>query len=126
MFRLPSLALARGRSRLLSTTHNKIMVDSPFTGEIVAEVPLASEEEAAAVVAAADAAQREWKRVPLADRLKACEAFLANVEANKDVIAKVGGRAGERGGRCRPCPPVSCHWHGVPGRRRSPCRWASR
>lgn len=91
--RLARAAASRCRlapARLFSVAHNKIVVDSPFSGEVVAEVPLASQKEADVVVTKSQAAQKQWKASAFSDRVAVCEQFIKNVEANRDVIAKVG------------------------------------
>jgi acyl-CoA reductase-like NAD-dependent aldehyde dehydrogenase len=87
--RINRLALPRAASRQLSVAHNKVLVDSPYTGGVVAEIPLASEREAAEVVAKAAAAQRAWKETSLESRKLVVQQFLKSVEHNRDAIAKV-------------------------------------
>lgn len=87
--RINRLALPRAASRQLSVAHNKLLVDSPYTGGVVAEIPLASEREAAEVVAKAAAAQRAWKETSLDSRKHVVQQFLKSVEHNRDAIAKV-------------------------------------
>lgn len=126
MFRLPSRFLAPvARAvpmRGLATAHSKFLVESPYSGEVVAELPLATEAEAAKAVQSAVAAQKEWKGTTLQQRIRVVEGFLAHVDANRDAIARV-----------RACirvvlraMDVSKSTGSVFRCRRSRCRWASR
>ncbi len=65
-----------------------IRVDNPFSGEVVAEVPLATEAEANALVSRSAAAQRAWAKAPLAERIALCRAFVAAFEARGEEIAR--------------------------------------
>ena len=56
---------------------------SPIDGSLVAERPLASSADALAAVARARAAQAEWRRVPLAQRMAICVAFADVMGADK-------------------------------------------
>lgn len=75
--------------RAWSASSGKIVVESPYSGETVAEIPLISEASAMKQVDAAAAAQAAWAQSDLSHRIAVCEAFLNNVEANKNRIAEV-------------------------------------
>src|SRR5262245_51721059 len=55
----------------------KVIVDSPYSGETVAEVPYLSADEAQAAIARASKAQRAWAGTKLEERLALCERFCA-------------------------------------------------
>jgi acyl-CoA reductase-like NAD-dependent aldehyde dehydrogenase len=65
-----------------------LKVESPFSGERVAEVPLAELPEARKLVARAREAQRAWREVPLAERIAQVERFQAAIAADKERIAR--------------------------------------
>lgn len=65
-----------------------LKVESPFSGDAVAEVPVLGLEESARLVARANEAQRAWRRTPLAERVALVERFNAAVEADKERIAR--------------------------------------
>ncbi|MBI3451941.1 MAG: aldehyde dehydrogenase family protein, partial [Rhodospirillales bacterium] len=60
---------------------------SPIDGKVLVERPLASAKDIAAALAAAKAAQRDWRNVPLAERAKLCTGFVEAMEASKAEIA---------------------------------------
>ena len=64
----------------------EIAVVSPIDGSVVARRRLAGAGEIAAALAAARAAQRAWRAVPLAGRLGACRRFVAAMLAKKQAI----------------------------------------
>ena len=66
------------------TTH--VRVDNPANGEIVAEIPYLSLEEARIAINKASTAQREWSQTPISMRVKAIEKF---VEALKKMAPEV-------------------------------------
>jgi acyl-CoA reductase-like NAD-dependent aldehyde dehydrogenase len=78
--------------RAWSASTGKIVVESPYSGETVAEIPLISEASAMKQVDAAAAAQAAWAQSELSQRIAVCDAFLSNVEANKNRIAEVIAR----------------------------------
>ena len=61
---------------------------SPIDGRVVVERPLAGESEIAAALAAARDAQRDWKRVPVAERANACARMVDAFVARRDEIAE--------------------------------------
>lgn len=71
-----------------TVAHNKIVVESPYSGEVVAEVPLSTAFEAGAVVAKASRAQLAWRSSSLAQRVAACQAFSSYVDKNSAKIAR--------------------------------------
>ena len=108
-------------ARALSAGASVIRVDSPYSGEIVAEVPLASSKEAAAVVDAAKRAQVQWRSSSLPERVAVCQQFLKNVEANRDVIAKVRGDTGAPVAVPRPrCPRARVYAGNLPANGQTP------
>ena len=60
---------------------------SPIDGSVVAEVLLATDREIDAALEAAVRAQREWKRIPLADRTAICGRMVDWMVARADEIA---------------------------------------
>lgn len=97
------LGWSRGLSRHFSVVYGQrsFQVESPYSGEIVADIPLANELEAARTVAAASTAQKEWRTTSLDARIAVVQAFMENVEKNKDSIAKVASFVCRR--RLRSC-----------------------
>src|SRR5689334_3181951 len=65
-----------------------IRVDDPYRGDLVAEVPLASREEADALVTRAARAQERWGKAPLAERIALCNGWVTKFEARKEEIAR--------------------------------------
>ncbi len=63
-----------------------VRVVSPADGAVVAEYPLATDAEVEAAVAAAQRAQAEWRRVPLAERRRLVEAFVDAMLAMREEI----------------------------------------
>jgi acyl-CoA reductase-like NAD-dependent aldehyde dehydrogenase len=61
---------------------------SPIDGRVVVERPLAGKSEIAAALAAARDAQRDWKRVPVAERADACARMVDAFVARRDEIAE--------------------------------------
>ena len=59
---------------------------SPVNGKLYAERPTASQKAIAATFAAAHAAQVEWKRLPIAERARACTAAVDAMAAMRDEI----------------------------------------
>jgi acyl-CoA reductase-like NAD-dependent aldehyde dehydrogenase len=73
-----------------------IDVDNPATGETYASVPLASREEALVLLGRAAAAQRDWARTPLAQRVALVERFCERALAAKEPIARdITGQMGK-------------------------------
>lgn len=62
-------------------------VDDPFSGEIVAEIPLLSPEAARATVERVAAVQRRWSRTPISERIALCNAFVEAFAAKGEAIA---------------------------------------
>ena len=65
---------------------SEIVCISPIDGGVVDRRPTLSGESVAAALAAARAAQREWARVPLAERCAKALAFLDAMLAMKDEV----------------------------------------
>ena len=61
---------------------------SPIDGRVVADLPLASEAEVAAVLARARAAQPGWRRTPLPERAAAASRLVDAFVARRDEIAR--------------------------------------
>lgn len=61
-------------------------VVEPFTGDVLAEVPMGTEEDVEHAVEAARAAQAEWTRVPVAERAAVLQRYQDLVLANKDAL----------------------------------------
>ena len=84
---------------------NDIVCISPVDGSEVARRRIATEGEIAAALSAARQAQREWSRVPLAERKAKMIAFLAALQAQNDEIvpelAMQMGRPVRYGGELR-------------------------
>lgn len=64
------------------------VVDDPYRGDIVAEVPLFDEARAHSIVERAAAAQRDWARRPLEERIAVCHAFVAALDRRSDDVAR--------------------------------------
>ena len=64
------------------------IVDNPYSGETVAEVPLANEAQALQIVERASRAQRAWATTTLDERLALCERFCEQFLAASDTIAR--------------------------------------
>lgn len=67
---------------------NSMPVVNPGTGEHFADVPLSSAEEVDAAAKAAAAAFREWRRVPVPDRIQYLFALKQLLEENMDMLAR--------------------------------------
>jgi aldehyde dehydrogenase family protein len=84
---------------------NDIVCISPVDGSEVARRRVASDSEVAATLAAAGRAQREWSKVPLAERKAKILAFLAAMQAQNDEVvpelAMQMGRPVRYGGELR-------------------------
>ena len=84
---------------------NDIVCISPVDGSVVARRPIATDSEIARAQAAARQAQREWSRVPLAERKAKVLAFLEALRAQNDEIvpelAMQMGRPVRYGGELR-------------------------
>lgn len=63
------------------------VVESPFSGELVAEVPLLSADGARAQVERSFAAHRAWSQTTLEERISLCERVCEQLLANRDRIA---------------------------------------
>jgi acyl-CoA reductase-like NAD-dependent aldehyde dehydrogenase len=63
-------------------------VDNPFSGEIVAEIPLLDAREVEGLVARAARAQKAWARTSVAERVALCEKFCAAFEQDGEQIAR--------------------------------------
>lgn len=82
------------------------IVDDPFSGETVAEVPLLSPAEALALVARSSDVQRAWAETPLSERITLCERFCERLlEAApgiaRDVSRQMGKPLGQAEGEVR-------------------------
>jgi acyl-CoA reductase-like NAD-dependent aldehyde dehydrogenase len=72
-----------------------IVCISPIDGQELARRPILSEVEIQAALGRARAAQREWRNVPLADRIVAVSAFLdALLAMNQDVVPEIAQQMG--------------------------------
>ena len=84
---------------------NDIVCISPVDGSEVARRRIATDSEVAATLAAAGRAQREWSKVPLAERKAKILAFLAAMQAQNDEVvpelAMQMGRPVRYGGELR-------------------------
>ena len=67
---------------------SSVRAESPFSGEVVGEVPLLDLPAAVHLLEASARAQRDWARVALAERIKLVERFHEAVLANKEKIAR--------------------------------------
>jgi malonate-semialdehyde dehydrogenase (acetylating)/methylmalonate-semialdehyde dehydrogenase len=72
----------------VSTAPGRADVFNPSTGQVIAQVPLATAEEAAAAVSAAAAALPDWATTPVVDRARILFKFREVLLANFDKIAK--------------------------------------
>lgn len=61
---------------------------SPIDGSVFAERELATAAQIESALTTAVAAQRHWRKVPLADRMTICRLFVAAMEAQADVIGE--------------------------------------
>lgn len=66
-----------------------IQVLNPSTEEVISEVPSCSREEVQEVIEFAEAAQKEWKKKPAAERAKYLTRLAEEVRKNKDYLARV-------------------------------------
>ena len=64
-----------------------LTLDNPFTGEVACELPILDLDEARAAVDRAQAAQRAWRRTPIAERASLVRAFAKSARAWKEDIA---------------------------------------
>lgn len=65
-----------------------IEVINPATGAVVDTVPAATEADVANAVACAKAAQKDWAKVPVHERVEIMYKFIALVEENKEDLAR--------------------------------------
>ncbi len=65
-----------------------IPVTNPYDGSLVDTVPDATKEDVDRAVACAKQAQKEWKRVPVYERVERIEAFLGLVRQQKEDLAR--------------------------------------
>ena len=63
-------------------------VDNPYTGKVYASIPFIGEKEAKDILSASASAQKVWRNVPLSDRMKVCEEFMAQFEKQRDKVAQ--------------------------------------
>jgi acyl-CoA reductase-like NAD-dependent aldehyde dehydrogenase len=74
----------------------RLTVDDPYSGKPYAEVGLLDVAAAEAVVARAAAAQREWARVPISQRIALCQRFADAFAAETERIARdITGQMGK-------------------------------
>ncbi len=66
-----------------------IQVLNPATEEVVSEVPSCSREEVQETIEFAEAAQKEWKKKPAAERAKYLTRLAEEIRKNKDFLARV-------------------------------------
>lgn len=66
-----------------------IQVLNPATEEVISEVPSCSREEAQEAIDFAEAAQKEWKKKPAAERAKYLTRLAEEIRKNKDFLARV-------------------------------------
>eukprot|EP00301_Raphidiophrys_heterophryoidea_P001349 c10656_g1_i2.p1 GENE.c10656_g1_i2~~c10656_g1_i2.p1 ORF type:complete len:402 (-),score=105.15 c10656_g1_i2:164-1369(-) len=71
----------------ISRFSSSFSIDNPYTLNTYIELPYASPKEAEAVVQNANAAQKEWSRVSLQERIELCKRFMKEAEKQKDAIA---------------------------------------
>jgi acyl-CoA reductase-like NAD-dependent aldehyde dehydrogenase len=68
---------------------------SPVDGSVYAERPLATDAELAAAIEAAKAAQRAWRRVPLAERARICTAAVeAMLAMGEEIVPELAWQMG--------------------------------
>jgi len=71
-------------------------VDNPYTGDVYAEVENSTAEEATALVDRSSAAQKEWARTSLEERIALCNRFMEEFEKDRDQIARdITGQMGK-------------------------------
>lgn len=63
-------------------------MESPYSGAKYAHVPYLSQRDALAKVEEAAWAQKEWAKVPLADRIAVVRRFMAEFHKMEDRVAK--------------------------------------
>ena len=74
---------------------NVIKCTSPIDGSVYVERPIATSDEAAAIVGSAHSAQKEWAARPLAERIKLVEAGVKRLgEMNDDVVVELAHMMG--------------------------------
>ncbi|MEH6858432.1 aldehyde dehydrogenase [Priestia megaterium] len=66
-----------------------IQVLNPATEEVISEVPSCSREEVQETIEFAEAAQKEWKKKPAAERAKYLTRLAEEIRKNKDFLARV-------------------------------------
>ena len=72
-----------------SSGTGRVEVINPSTGEPICTVPDSSEADVDAAVAAAEAAQRDWAKLPANERANALRAVGAKVRANVEPLARI-------------------------------------
>lgn len=72
-----------------------VTVNNPFTGETAATVQLASASEAKALLGRSEAAQQQWKDVPLEQRVETCRKFMDALAADEAVPLNISKQMGK-------------------------------
>lgn len=89
---LPALALSPGNfiaGAWESAEAETFAVTNPANGQVLARLPLSSRETAQRAIAAAQAAQKDWARVPVWDRAALCVKLGAAVDAAREDLARI-------------------------------------
>src|SRR5688572_1872540 len=74
---------------------DSVKIISPIDGSLYAERPLSTDAALDAAVSRARAAQADWARVPVAERVKACTAFLdALLAMNDEIVPELAWQMG--------------------------------
>ncbi|MGJ3241784.1 MAG: CoA-acylating methylmalonate-semialdehyde dehydrogenase [Opitutales bacterium] len=71
-----------------SASDSRLAVPNPATGETIAETPLSSAAEVGSAVEAASAAYREWRRVPVGERIQPLFRLKMLLEEHLDELAR--------------------------------------
>lgn len=73
----------------LSSTSETRHGTNPATGKPLAEVPVSTQQDVDAAVAAARKAFKTWSKVPYAERQQACKNFADELEKHTEAFAKL-------------------------------------
>ncbi len=78
-----------GGEAVESQTEQWLPVDNPATGEVIAEVPMATQDEVEAAIASAKKAFASWKEVPVTKRARMMLEYQALLKKHHDELAEI-------------------------------------
>jgi lactaldehyde dehydrogenase/glycolaldehyde dehydrogenase len=73
---------------LSSNNANNLQVRNPATGDVICSVPESSQDDADRILAAATAAQRQWSKLPPAERAKILHSIATKIRQDANTLAR--------------------------------------